>query len=225
MFKTLARNTRVLAPLLSLGATAALSIVMVLVRYLYTGQFAFLPMIFWNGFLAWIPLFCALLIGRARGRFALLGLTATWLLFLPNAPYVLTDLIHFRVGAVPYWYDLIMLIAFVWSGTVAGLLSLYLMQLRIRESWGARAGWLFAIVALWLSSFGIYLGRFLRFNSWDVVTNPDDIVSSIWQRMRHPFAHPRTYVFTLLLGLFLIGAYSTLVTFAHVDIEKIALKD
>jgi uncharacterized membrane protein len=211
-----------LAPTVALAATAALSIVMVLVRRIYTGEWAFL-LILWNGFLAWIPLFCALLTTRTRGRFALVALTATWLLFLPNAPYVLTDLIHFRVRNVPYWYDLIMLVAFVWSGTVAGLLSLYVMQLRIRQRWGARMGWLFAFVALWLSSFGIYLGRFLRFNSWDVLTNPLDLLFSIAHRVRHPFSHMRTYAFTLLLGLFLVGAYASLVTFARVD--KAAVKN
>jgi uncharacterized membrane protein len=216
MLKKLEHAIPALAPTLSLAATAALSIAMVLVRRVYTGEWAFL-MILWNGFLAWIPLFCALLMTRTRGRFALVTLTATWLLFLPNAPYVLTDLIHFRVRDVPYWYDLIMLIAFVWSGTVAGLLSLYLMQLRIRERWGARMSWLFACVALWLTSFGIYLGRFLRFNSWDVLTNPDDLLLSILHRVRYPFLHMRTYVFTLLLGLFLVGAYASLVTFARVD--------
>jgi uncharacterized membrane protein len=216
MLKKLDTSIPALTPTVSLAATAALSIAMVLARRIYAGEWAFL-LILWNGFLAWIPLFCALLMTRTRGRFALVTLTATWLLFLPNAPYVLTDLIHLRVRNVPYWYDLIMLIAFVWSGTLAGLLSLYLMQLRIRERWGARVGWLFAFVALWLTSFGIYLGRFLRFNSWDVLTNPGDLMLSIFDRVRHPFSHPRTYAFTLLLGLFLVGAYASLVTFARID--------
>jgi uncharacterized membrane protein len=219
MLKRLSHIAPGLLPTLALGATSALSIIMVIVRALYTGRLEFM-FVFWNSFLAWIPLFCALMARNARGRFAFVTLTATWLLFLPNAPYVLTDLIHYRVRDVPYWYDMLLLVSFAWTGTFAGFLSLYLMQLRIRERWGEAASWAFASVSLMLSSFGIYLGRFLRFNSWDVITNPDELFFGIWARVRHPFAHPRTYVFTILLGAFLIGTYATLVAFARIPLES-----
>ncbi len=219
MLKRLSQSTPGLMPTLALGVTSALSIVMVLVRWLYIGRLEFM-FVLWNLFLAWIPLFCALFARNARGRLALVTLTATWLLFLPNAPYVLTDLIHYRVRDVPYWYDILLLVSFAWTGTFAGFLSLFLMQLRVRERWGEAMGWLFATVALMLSSFGIYLGRFLRFNSWDIITNPIDLFFGIWTRVRHPFDHPRTYAFTLLLGVFLIGTYTTLVAFARIPQES-----
>jgi uncharacterized membrane protein len=146
---------------------------------------------------------------------AMVALAATWLAFLPNAPYVLTDLIHFRVrDGVPYWFDLMMLIAFVWTGTLAGYLSLYLVQLRVRERFGAILSWMFAVGVLALSSFGIYLGRFQRWNSWDVIADPTALFRDIGTRLLNPFDHPRTYAFTLLMALFLIGAYATLVAFA-----------
>ncbi len=204
--------------MLMLGSTSLLSVAMVAVRWQWTGRFQF-GFILWNLLLAWIPLCCALVASRARGRMALVALTATWLIFLPNAPYVLTDLMHFRVRDVPYWYDLLMLVSFAWTGTIAGYLSLYLMHQRVTDRMGSAAGWVFAIVALGLSSFGVYLGRFLRFNSWDVVMNPDEIARDVLSRLLNPLDHGRTYVFTLLLGLFLIGAYLTLYAFARLPRE------
>jgi uncharacterized membrane protein len=215
MLKRLVNNTPGLFPALALGITAALSVLMVAFRWWYSGKpgFLFIP---WNLFLAWIPLCCSLLMTRARGRMAMVALAATWLAFLPNAPYVLTDLIHFRVrDGVPYWFDLMMLITFVWTGTLAGYLSLYLVQLRVRERFGTAVSWFFALGVLLLSSFGIYLGRFQRWNSWDVIADPGALLRDIGHRVLYPFEHPRTYAFTLLMALFLIGAYATLIAFVR----------
>jgi uncharacterized membrane protein len=214
MFKQLEQRFPELAPAAALAFTSTLSFVMLFVRWYYTGKIAFL-FVLWNLFLAWIPLFCALLLRQTRGRCALVALLATWLVFLPNAPYVLTDMIHFRVRDVPYWYDLILLLTFAWTGTLAGYLSLFLVQSRVRDHFGEAWSWVFATITLGLTSFGIYLGRFLRFNSWEVVTNPTPLLHDIWSRMIDPFAHPRTYVFTALMGAFLIGVYATLYAFAR----------
>jgi uncharacterized membrane protein len=219
MLQTLVRRFPALPAALALGSTSALSVAMVLVRWGYTDRLQF-RFIIWNLILAWIPLCCALLASRAKGRLALLALASTWLLFFPNAPYVLTDLMHFRVRDVPYWYDLIMLISFAWTGTLAGYLSLYLMHQRMSELLGNLGGWAFAFVTLALGSFGIYLGRFERWNSWDVLVSPLDIARDIWSRISNPFDHERTYVFTLLLALFMTGAYLTLYAFARMPRES-----
>ena len=204
-----------LKPTLALGATSALSVCMVLLRAVLTGRLVF-TFVLWNLFLAWVPLCCALLARHARGRLALVTLTATWLLFLPNAPYVLTDMMHFGVREVPYWYDLILLLTFAWTGTLAGFLSLYLMHTRVSERIGWPAGWLFALGALGLSAFGIFLGRFERWNSWDIVLDPSGLAIDIWHRVRHPLANIKTYEFTLLMGAFLVCAYITLVAFTRI---------
>lgn len=206
-------------PTLALATTSALSVCMVLFRAVWTGRLVF-TFVLWNLFLAWVPLCCALLARQARGRFALVALAATWLLFLPNAPYVLTDMLHFGVREVPYWYDLILLLTFVWTGTLAGFLSLYLMQARVTERMGWLAGWLFALLALGLSAFGVFLGRFERWNSWDIVLDPGGLATDIWQRLRHPLAHIKTYEFTLLMGAFLVCAYVTLVAFTRIPRES-----
>ena len=111
--------------------------------------------------------------GAASALSRLLPLAALWLLFLPNAPYLLTDLIH--LGSrddAPLWFDLVLFSAFAWTGAFLGFLSIYLMQVVVRRAHGALLGWALVGGSLLASGFGIYLGRSLRWNSWDFVTSP-----------------------------------------------------
>jgi uncharacterized membrane protein len=143
-----------------------------------------------------------------------------WLLFLPNAPYLVTDLIHLRPHEdAPFWFDLIMLSAFAWTGFFLGLVSLILMQEVIRKAAGTIASWLFVFAALGLSSFGIYLGRFLRWNSWDVFFNPLQLLADIAVRLRHPLANLQTYAFSILFGLFFLSVYLMVVAMSHLRQE------
>lgn len=170
----------------------------------------------WNLFLAWVPLVCALVAERVRGRMALLACGAAWLVFLPNAPYLLTDLVHLPDhGSNWFWYDLIMLLAFGLTGLLLGYVSLYVMQKLVARRFGAAVGWVFAIAILGLSSFGVYLGRFERFNSWDVVFNPFDLLLTIYSSVRHPFDYPWTYVLSFMLAALLVAIYAGLHSFAH----------
>ena len=133
-----------------------------------------------NLLLAWIPLGLSLLLryvdwqpGRRRRLFWLTGLL--WFLFFPNCFYIVTDLIHIRKfgsDGVPKWLDMMITAGFGLTGVFLGILALYLVHLVVRERFGYRAGWAFAIVMLALGSFGIYLGRYLRWNSWEVFTRP-----------------------------------------------------
>ena len=91
---------------------------------------------------------------------------------------------------MPLWYDLIMLIAFAWTGTFLGLISLCLIQIVISRGVGRLAGWMCALGALAVSGFGIYLGRFPRWNSWDVLLSPAGLLSDLWQGAQDPLAHP-----------------------------------
>ena len=95
-----------------------------------------------------------------------------WLLFFPNAPYLLTDFIHLReTPTTPLWYDALMLASFAWTGLLLGYASLYLMQM-IWERAVGMLSWLGVVAALALASLGVYVGRFLRFNSWDALVRP-----------------------------------------------------
>ena len=165
------------AALAAQGLASFLSCALIVVRALYARQVAY-PFYFWNLFLAWIPLVAALIVyglaARGEKRWLLsLGASVIWFLFFPNAPYIVTDLVHLHPRPpVPYWYDIITVMAFALSGLFVGYLSLYLMQEVVRARFGRWTGWAFALGMLWLSSFGIYLGRFLRWNSWDALLDP-----------------------------------------------------
>lgn len=176
--------------------------------------FAFL---FWNLFLAWVPYLLALaLVGLDRvgaPGWVLAAPGIVWLLFLPNAPYILTDFIH--LGAIPgasLWFDALLIGAFAATGLLLGLASLYLVHHVVAARLGPTAGWVLALGALALSSIGIYLGRFPRFNSWDVVTNPGGLVDVIVYRLGDPFGNPFLLAFAGVTTAGLVGSY--LVTWA-----------
>jgi len=135
---------------------------------------------------------------------------AAWLLFFPNAPYLITDLFHLdtRPG-VPLWYDLALILSCAWNGLMLAYASLSDMQRLVQQRLGSVIGWAFATLALLLSSFGIYLGRYLRFNSWDVLANPIALFYDILNRLLHPFTFPGTWGVTLVFGVFLLLGYGT----------------
>ena len=187
-------------------------VALVVARWFYAQVLDYRFMI-WNLFLAWIPFVMAFMASRLhhtrnRWGFLIAGCALIWLLFLPNAPYMLTDLVHLRYREdALVWYDLILLLWFAWTGFMLGFGSIYLMQEVVTDLLGAFAGWTFAIGSIGLTSFGIYLGRFLRWNSWDVVRNPTALFADIYYRFRHPIAHYHTHVFWVMLALFLLCAY------------------
>ena len=198
--------------LLVLAASLGLSILLIAGRVLLTGKGLFMFLV-WNLFLALIPFGLSTLLGLAAGPLRarlLLPVGAAWLLFFPNAPYLITDLFHLdqRPG-VPLWYDLALILSCAWNGLMLAYASLADMQRLVQLRLGTGAGWAFATLALLLSSFGIYLGRYLRFNSWDVLANPLTLFFDIANRILHPFSFPGTWGVTLVFGLFLLVGYGT----------------
>jgi uncharacterized membrane protein len=96
-----------------------------------------------------------------------------WLLFFPNAAYIVTDMVHLKTrDPIPRWFDWILITAYTWTGLFLGYVSLTLLHLRVRGAFGRMTGWGFVAAMLGLGSFGIYVGRFFRWNSWDVFTRP-----------------------------------------------------
>ena len=138
----------------------------------------------WNLFLAWIPFIAAIgveLLDAHRRRVAALVLGAVWLAFLPNAPYLISDLTHYdRVSPTP-WLDLARLISFAWAGCLLGALSLKIVHRVVARHLGAIAGWLVVVAASVASGAGVSLGRFARLNSWELVTRPAVVVSEATQ--------------------------------------------
>jgi uncharacterized membrane protein len=211
----------------SLSVGLALSLSSIVCVALYLGRFlmsqqAPFEFILWNLFLAWLPMLSALLatrVYRLRSRLTwpvILACAAAWLLFLPNAPYVVTDLSHLRARAdAPYYYDLVLVASYAWTGCFLGLGSLLLMQRLVRQMVGAWASWAFVVCVVGLIGFGIYLGRVLRWNSWDVLVHPRSLLHDILLRVRHPFEYPQTIAFSLLFALFFFSLYLTLVALVH----------
>jgi uncharacterized membrane protein len=212
----LLRNSRQLTLLASLGLASLVSLGLLGLRMLHAGNSRYFWLV-WNLFLAWLPACSALVAynlhkdhSKLRGLLVLICAIG-WFLFFPNAPYLITDLIHLHARAdAPFWFDLVLLIAFAWTGFFLGLVSLLLMQEIVRRIFGAAVSWCFAFAMLGLGSFGIYLGRFLRWNSWDVVTDPLKLFVDIAHQVRHPFMHAQTVAFSALFGFFLVAMYLTM---------------
>ncbi len=180
---------------------------LLLIRMRITGSYYF-SFIVWNLFLAAMPLGFAILLPRSRHFSHSLPLLAMWLLFFPNAPYVLTDLIHLQPrAAIPLWFDLLMLLSFALTALGFGFQSLHLVQQWIAEQTSALTGWLAVLVIMPLTGFGIYLGRFLRWNSWDIIKRPFSLFGDIFVLVRHPLAHLHTWGFTIGFAVMLLIAY------------------
>jgi uncharacterized membrane protein len=168
----------------------------------------------WNLFLAWIPLLFALAleVGRRHslGAFALTALGAGWLLFLPNAPYIATDIVHLGdehyLG--PFWLDLTTLFVAAACGGLVGFLSLVLVQRTVRERVGPAVAWAFVVATITVTSFGIYLGRIVRLNSWDVVTRPRVLGDEVLERLADPLAYPRMLAGTAARSIALLVVYA-----------------
>ncbi|NUT56513.1 MAG: DUF1361 domain-containing protein [Thermoleophilia bacterium] len=202
----------------ALGLLSLFSVALVFARYAYSGEPRF-GWVVWNLFLAWIPFGLAILIydrHRAGTRpLRLLPLAALWLLFLPNAPYIVTDFKHLVADPlVPLWVDVVVIAAPAWTGMLLGFLSLYLVQAVVRSLAGPRVAWAAAVAVLALASFGIYLGRVLRWNSWDVLTNP-----ALLGDLHGVAASPRAIGMTVLLAGFLTSSY--LVLYALMRLEGV----
>lgn len=180
----------------------------------------------WNLFLAWLPTlgaFAAYNLHHLPTRLRWLPVIAfalLWLLFLPNATYLITDIIHLKPNnTVPIWYDLITLVAFAWTGSFLGLISLFLMQELVRRMIGRAASWLFVAGVLMLNGFGVYFGRFLRWNSWDALFRPSSLMNELLDGLLHPLEHMQTLAFAGLFTLLFSAVYLMMLSFTHLHLE------
>ena len=160
----------------------------------------------WNLFLAWVPFALALVLydGARRGASigVLVALGAAWLVFLPNAPYIVTDakwLGEYTGGSRPYDAALIGTAATI--GLVLGFVSLYLVQVVVARRFGHVAGWALAWGALVLSGVGVYLGRYQRWNSWEVLTEPTTTLGRLVSAALDPLAHGRPIALSMAFAI------------------------
>jgi uncharacterized membrane protein len=194
-----------------LGVLVALSVAvvgLVAFRVAYTGSLLHAPLV-WNLFLAWIPFALALVVyDRAeRNRTgSVVVAAALWLLFFPNAPYVVTDFVHLEGSqGRAWWYDLVLIGTVATTGLLLGFISLFLVHVVVRRAAGAAVGWAFVTFALMLSSLGVYLGRVWRWNSWDALVRPWSVLERLASAIASP--EPRPVAFMLAFTLFLGATY------------------
>jgi uncharacterized membrane protein len=201
---------------LALAGASTVCDALIVVRVWRTEELkhAFMP---GNLILAWFPLIFAIGV-RAAVRLPsgvgvpmALGCCGLWLLFLPNAPYMVTDLMHYRVTSeLPVWYDAIMLGSFAMTGVMLGAVSLYLMHELAERLGGVILGWLFAASSIAASGVGIYFGRMLRWNSWDAVRSPSLVAEDALTLVRHPVEYQAAWALIIMSSAFFWSAYVVL---------------
>jgi uncharacterized membrane protein len=167
----------------------------------------------WNLVLAWVPYLLSrafIQLPSARSWKAL-GLFLLWLLFLPNGPYIVTDLIHLRWREpIPIWYDALMMCTLAWLGMLLALVSVRLVHRKLEECFNPLALWPLLLVVFASSGYGIYLGRFARLNSWDFFVYPFYILHLMLGDVLHPISHAKATVVTAIITLLLLFTYSLL---------------
>jgi uncharacterized membrane protein len=209
-------------PIVALLIATAACVLLVGLRILWTGhaRYWFLA---GNLFLAWLPLIFAWAFwGRyhsaGRRDWKLYSLGALWLLFLPNAPYIFTDLTHLNNWLRGhYWVDLSLILLVAFTGFLLGFMSLYLMQSLVVQRFGRIAGWLFIMVTAGLTGFGVFLGRIFRWNSWDVLVNPIGLTRDIGHLAAHPVANAHSFAFPALFATFMFLGYLMLYALTHLQ--------
>ena len=189
---------------------SAFTIGLSLTRVVYTGESMFL-WLNWNLFLAFVPFYISRWATRNAERiennrlFTLLF--AAWLLFIPNAFYIITDLFHLQEGtAVPLWFDLALIFSFAWNGLLLGILSVRQMEKIIKRKWRFSEV-LFVYPIMFLNALGIYIGRYLRYNSWDVVSSPFQLISDVVYLLVHPVRNRFDWSMILCFSIFMTLLY------------------
>ena len=123
----------------------------------------------------------------ARSVGMVVSAVVAWLAFLPNAPYIVTDFIHLRHAPSAWFaYDAVLIGSFAAVGCLLGVVSIQIMQRVVCRHAGQFWSWAFAVTVMGLSGIGIYMGRVLRWNSWDLVTRPDDIADAVLGTLQIP---------------------------------------
>jgi len=204
-------QTRLKNEITILISLVLICLVFSLIRCYLTSTSTYIFLI-WNLFLAAVPWLITSVL-HLRGKpikhpLILSSIVISWLIFFPNAPYILTDLYHIRLkSGMPLWYDLMLILSYAFTGLIFGFISLRNIERILKPK--LSGAWIVvgSILALFIASFGVYLGRFLRWNSWDLLHHPKAICIDILDRFTHPLDHPRTWGLTIFLGVFLNMIY------------------
>jgi uncharacterized membrane protein len=179
----------------------------------------------WNLILAFIPYVISeglLRVDLKDKRLIFIALSFLWLMFFPNSPYIMTDLFHLKpkTGA-PFWYDLMLLLSYSFNGFFLGFLSLLSMEKMVANYFGLRISHFFTFLSLIACSIGVYVGRYLRWNSWEVFTKPFSLLQELQDQDFYPVQDSDILKFTGVFSAFLVINYLILKKIANLaQIEK-----
>lgn len=190
--------------------TSGFSLALLTARILHSGSLHYL-FLAWNLFLAFIPFWISsfLLKTKTTKWYFLIPAGFLWLLFLPNAPYIITDFFHLeQKTGVPIWFDLILIQSFAWSGLLFWVLSMFHFKFLLENKINPNLLKTSMLLLIFLSALGVYMGRYGRWNSWDFFTKPLEIISQVFYMIIHPFSFPGFYGMILSIALFLFLFYS-----------------
>lgn len=199
---------------LALGVMTAASVALLLLDAFATRRFVYTYMV-WNLLLAWIPFLLSLCLTRMLqyrlwSSWPALGLSAAWIVFLPNSFYMVSDFIHLAdATSASIMFDTVVLTSFILLGLVLGASSLYAVHRALLHRLSDRNAVAIIIAVLILSSVAIYIGRDLRWNSWDLLFNPAGVAFDVSERLLHPSQYGQVIgivgpFFVLLTCLYLV---------------------
>ena len=199
-------------PWIAVAAATALTIGLVELVSAVSGTLGYQHLL-WNLFLAWVPLPLAgaayVAHRRGAGLRTIAPLLLGWLLFFPNAPYMVTEIIHFGElrAVIPAGLDLATLVAAAIAGLLVGFASLYVVQRVVGHAYGPPAARAAVLLALVLASVGVYMGRVLRWNSWDAIASPKGILADMFTRLTNPLVFYEAWIAIAMFAAFLTIAY------------------
>ena len=192
--------------------SCAFSFLLTVTRLVYTGQLLF-AWLNWNLFLAFVPYAITKFLNKRQGIISnkkFFILFTAWLFCIPNSFYIITDLFHLQERfVVPLWFDLALILSFVWNGLILGILSVRQMEKIVEARFGLRNEWLFITPIMSLSSLGVYIGRYLRYNSWDILSNPFQLLNDIIYLLIHPIRNRFDWSMIVCYAVFMTLVYIT----------------
>lgn len=198
-----------------LAASISFSVILMTVRIIFSGNLGY-SFLIWNLFLAFIPFAISNWLSKnahlAGSKLSFSLVFIAWLLFIPNSFYILTDLFHLNTFiSMPLWFDLTMILSFAWNGMLLGVLSVQQMEKLIERYIRRKTGLFFIYPVMFLNALGIYIGRYLRFNSWDVITNPFHLIEEIFNLALHPVEYKYVWSMVICFSVFMTLLYLTLI--------------
>jgi len=193
--------------------SCAFSCLLLAARVIITGYLTYV-FLAWNLFLAFLPYAITEWIWArprmAKNKVMLSGFMSLWMLFIPNSFYILTDLFHLDdFHSAPKWFDLLMIFSFAWNGLLLGLMSVRKTELILEVISGRGFSLFIVFMVMWLNAFGIYIGRYLRFNSWDIITQPFSLFNEMFEILLHPVRNKMEWGMIMVYAFFMTVLYIT----------------